>query len=186
MVEGKVELKADNLSKIMESVQQLTKKDVLVGIPAENAKRQPDPEDPEPMSNAAIGYIMETGSPSQNIPARPHMIPAIKEQALKISQYLQAAAKAALNGDAPGILRGLNAAGLYASTAIKKKITDGLEPPLAASTMAARQREGFDGDKPLIRTGQYRNSITYVLRDQSQVNRQKDQGKVDNTPMVRT
>lgn len=186
MIKGKIEVKTDNLNKLTENLRSLTKKDVLVGIPAEKAERQPDPSDPSPITNAEIGYIMETGSPAANIPARPHMIPAIKENKQKIAEYLKLAGRAAMDGDTAGVFRYMNAAGLFTATAIKKKITDGVPPPLAESTIAARQRQGFSGDTPLLRTGQYRNSITYVLRDTSVVNREKKAGgRTDPTPMIK-
>lgn len=186
MIKGKIEVKTDNLNKLTESLKSLTKKDVLVGIPAEKAKRDPDPSDPEPISNAEIGYIMENGSPAANIPARPHMIPAIKENKQKIADLLKLAGKAAMDGDAAGVYRFLNAAGMFTANAIKKKITDGVPPPLAASTLASRQREGFSGETPLLRTGQYRNSITYVLRDAASVKLEKKAGgRVDPNPMIK-
>lgn len=186
MIKGKIEVKKDNLKSLTENLRSLTKKDVLVGIPAEKAQRTPDPSDPNPISNAEIGYIMETGSPAANIPARPHMIPAIKENRQKIAELLKLAGKAALDGDAAGVFRCMNAAGMFTANAIKKKITDGVPPPLAASTIAARQRQGFSGETPLLRTGQYRNSITYVLRDSSTVKQEKTAGgRVDPTPMIK-
>jgi hypothetical protein len=57
----------------------LEREQVMVGIPSKTAERQPDPEEPGPMNNATIGYIMENGSPAANIPERPHLKPGIRD-----------------------------------------------------------------------------------------------------------
>lgn len=49
---------------------------VMVGIPAETAGR-----DDGPINNAAIGYILETGAPERNLPARPFLRPGVASAA---------------------------------------------------------------------------------------------------------
>ncbi len=68
-----VTIRADNAQSILDALKSLTKKDVLVGIPAEDSDR-----DDVPFGNAGIGYINEYGSPAQNIPPRPHLVPGVK------------------------------------------------------------------------------------------------------------
>lgn len=61
----------DNLAKVLATMAQLVKKDVLVGIPDSAPEREED----TPLSNAQIGYILDNGSPKANIPARPFLVP---------------------------------------------------------------------------------------------------------------
>jgi phage gpG-like protein len=142
----------------------LVEKRVLVGIPAENAQRQPDPDDSQPLSNAAIGYLMETGSPAANIPARPFLEPGVRDAADEIQRRLSATAKAALDGDASAVDKGLTAVGLVAEAAVKRRITEGSFEPLAPATLKARKARGRTSEKPLLDTGQLRNVVTHVIR----------------------
>jgi hypothetical protein len=92
------------------------------------------------IDNATLGYIHETGSPANNIPARPFLKTGVRDSASKWSPYLEQAAEAAFNGDTGVVKRALNAAGSIASIAVKKKITEGIPPPIKPATMAARAR----------------------------------------------
>jgi hypothetical protein len=78
--------------------------------------------------------------------------------------------------------KGLHKVGLRVATSIKKKINEGVPPPLSEYTLRERARRGRKGAKqelanrasgmapstqlakPLIDTGELRNSITYVIR----------------------
>jgi len=173
-----VTITKDKVADIIRAVAQLASKDVLVGVPDSNAERGDD----QPISNAAIGYIMETGSPANNIPARPHLVPGIQDVQEEVAERLGKGAKAALSGSQAGADAALNAAGLIGQRGVRAKITDGPFVPLAESTLRARARRGRKGAakelasraagnqadnanaKPLIDTGQYRQSITYVIR----------------------
>ena len=156
----KVTVTKDHLDEVLKSVRDLTKSRALIGVPDVNAGR----DDDEPISNAEIGYIMETGSPSQNIPPRPHLIPGVEGARDKIANHLAVGARKALGGDGGAVDIALHRAGLEGSTAVKRKIDEGPFEPLAPRTLQARKARGRTGEKPLIDTGQYRNSITYVVR----------------------
>jgi hypothetical protein len=68
--------------------------------------------------------------------------------------------------DVEAVDKGLNAAGLLAQAAVKNWMRKGEGfAPLSPRTIAARQRQGAQGTKPLIRTGQLLNAITYVVTD---------------------
>lgn len=134
--------------------------DVLVGVPAENGVRR----DGEGMTNAALAYIHDNGSAAAHIPARPFMRPGIVEAQDKITGALKRGAQDALKGNANGVQRALNVAGLTAQSSIRAKINSGIEPELSPRTLAAREARGRKGTKPLIDTGQLRNSINYVVR----------------------
>lgn len=184
-----VTTRVDNAQAILDALRSLTKKDVLVGIPSEDSERED-----VPFGNAGIGYVNEYGSPAQNIPPRPHLIPGVKSVEEQTVPQLKAAAQAALDGNAAGAERALNRAGTLAANGVRRYMTITGFTPLADSTVEARARRGRKGAKaelarrsadgklnatnpdsgqlisnenvrPLIDTGQYRRAITYVVRD---------------------
>lgn len=161
----KVVVTKDETAALKKALRDLTKKQVLVGIPAKTSGRQPEPDEPAEINNATIGYLMENGSPAANIPARPHLKPGVAEVADKIAARYRAGAKAVLDRRAPDIDPTHEAVGLIAQAAIRRKITDGPFAPLSDSTLANRKRRGRTGTKPLIDSGQYRQSINYVIRE---------------------
>ncbi|WP_223840741.1 hypothetical protein [Pseudomonas extremaustralis] len=153
----------DDVSKVLASIQDLANKQVLVGIPASKAEREEGDE--EPINNAQLGYIHEYGSPKANIPARPFLNPGIARTQESINNHLKKAAKAAMDGNSEKVDVELNATGLIAQAGARNEINSGTFEALAPATLAARRRRGRTGDKPLIDTGQLRNSITYVIRE---------------------
>lgn len=167
-----IEIRKNTSAAVMQAIRALTKSEVLVGVPAENAGRSPEAgEHGTPLNNAEIGYIHEFGSTIEGanggeivIPPRPHLIPGITGAKDKIAKALGAGAKAALSGKADAPDLALNKAGLIGQAAVRAKITEGDFTPLAASTLAKRRAKGRTGTKPLIDTGAYRNSINYVVR----------------------
>lgn len=181
-----VKITKDRVPDILRAIKDLTSKEVLVGIPDTDAGR-----DEGAISNAEIGYLMETGSPAQNIPERPHLVPGVESAREKIEKRLKAGAQAALSGKASDVEATLTSVGITAEKAVKQKITDGPFAPLSPKTVAARARQrktksqrksereyakliagGTDaaeaqshaGIKPLINTGKYRDAITHVVR----------------------
>lgn len=148
----------DGLPDLLRRMAAVAQRDVLVGVPAGEAR------DDGP-SNAEIGYQNEFGSPANNIPARPHLIPGVAAVQDKAVARLTQAASAAATGRMSDAERHLHAAGLIAQASVRNEITSGEFTPLSARTLAERQARGRTGTKPLIDTGQYRNSITYVVRD---------------------
>ena len=155
-----VKMTKDNVSNVLRSIQQLASNEVLIGIPASTTDRK----DGEPINNATIGYIQETGSPANNLPARPFLVPGVESAQKAATDELKKGAGAAMSGDAMGADKALHRAGITASNAVKGKINSGVPPELAKSTLAARRRRGRTGTTPLIDTGELRNSITYVIR----------------------
>jgi hypothetical protein len=154
----------DSVASVLKAMRDLAGQRVLVGVPADHADRKPDPEDPEPINNAAIGYIMENGSPARNIPARPHLQTGIADAKDEIVARYKSGAAAVLDGRVQDATKIHHAVGLIAENAVKKRITDGDFVPLSPRTIAARKRRGLTSEKPLTATGQYRNSITHVVR----------------------
>ena len=173
-------IKADKLPGLLKAIAELNKNIVLVGVPDSTTERGDD--EAGPMNNATLGYIHEHGSPAANIPARPHLIPGVEDAQDDIASRFKKASQAALDGKKDKVRQQLESAGLVAQNSVKNKITDGDLEPLAESTLRARARRGREGAvnelasraagnapdnnnaRPLIDTGQYRNSITYVVR----------------------
>ncbi|WP_413207766.1 hypothetical protein [Rhodospirillum sp. A1_3_36] len=156
--------------------------ELLVGIPAEENTREG-----EPIGNAAIGYIQEFGAPEAGIPARAFLYPGMKAAAKDITDLLADAARAALRGDAGGVMAGFHAAGQVAVNAVTARFVDNDWPALADATLAARWRAENPADpvpeggkrkhrkagkparsNPLIFRGALRNAITYVIRRRGQ------------------
>lgn len=161
-----VEVKKDRVAEVMAAVRALTTKEVLVGIPDTDAPRteeEAEAKKGEPINNATIGYINEFGSPAANIPERPHLRPGVEDVRDRIANKLVQGAKKALDGDKEAGAKALEAVGLIAQSAVRKKIEAGPFTPLAPATLANRRARGRTGEKPLQDTGQYRNSITYVV-----------------------
>ena len=181
-MKASVVIKTDKLAAVVKSITALTGKDVLIGIPDASTDRRPDEVEHGPMTNATLGYIHEFGSPAANIPARPFLIPGVQDAADKYEARLKKAATLALDGNLSGVDAELNKAGMQAASSVKAKINSGDFIPLAEATLRARARRGRQGAqaeldsrkagnapnndnaKPLIDTGQLRNSITYVVR----------------------
>ncbi|MDU5475936.1 hypothetical protein [Pantoea sp.] len=153
-------IRADTAQSILDAIKTLANKDVLVGIPESKDER-----DDGDIGNAAIGYINENGSPAQNIPPRPHLKPGVKSVEQDFMPHLKAAAQRALEGNAEGAVTSLDRAGTVAANGVKRYITITGFTPLADATIANRLRRGRTGNKPLIDTGEYRRSITHVVRD---------------------
>lgn len=153
----------DRVDDMLASVQALVQKELLIGIPAATAARDPE-EGEAPIDNATIGYLMEFGAPAANIPERPFLVPGIQSATDRIGKRLQRAAEAALDGKKDEVDAQYEAAGLIGQSAVRAKITDGPFVPLAPATLARRRARGRTGEKPLLDTGQLRRSVTFVVR----------------------
>lgn len=125
--------KGPGLSGVLKNVRALTRTDVLVGIPAENAER-----DGEGPNNAALGYIHETGSPESNAPARPFLVPGVEAVQDEIVAAFKAAGQAALEGDLAKVEQQQRKAGFAAEMSAKKMILGGLSPALSERTLRQR------------------------------------------------
>jgi hypothetical protein len=172
----------DSLAQLQASIKLLSEQEVLVGFPEETTDDRDDDPGTAPITNAALGYIHDNGQPEQNIPARPFMIPGMEEARESVTRHLSWAAKQVLLRAPGAVQRGLERAGLSAAFAIKRKINEGIPPPLADVTVAERARRGRVGAmweqawraagapaslelaKPLVDTGKMRNALTYVIR----------------------
>lgn len=160
-----VRVTQDRTAAVKAALKALVQDRVLVGIASEHAFRDPEPEDPTPhLNNAEIGYLNEFGAPDANIPARPHLVPGTQGALPKVEKIYRDAAPKALNGDVAAIRAAHGKVGFTVTSAVKNLITDGIDPPLADSTVRQRKRRGRDGETPLLDTGQYRRNIDFAVR----------------------
>lgn len=173
----------------------LAGREVLVGFPENTTARDDDTDGgAQRVTNAMLGYVHDNGMPEQNIPARPFMKPGIAAAESPCADHLGAAARVALQGGTEGdVEKRLMRVGITAVTSIKRKINEGIPPPLSEVTLRKRanrsmgknlagSRKGAKAElaareagvqpstqlaKPLVDTGGMRNAVTYVIRDRS-------------------
>lgn len=116
------------------------------------------------ISMVEIAAVHEFGSPSIGVPSRSFIRAGILEKKEEMQKFLVALAKQVVTSQSrSAVTQALEKLGLWAQTAVKKKITGGdIPPPLAPATIA---RKG--SSKPLVDTGQLVNSIAYQVGDRS-------------------
>jgi hypothetical protein len=175
----------DHTHDFFAALEELSANSVYVGVPSTRINRDPEPGEKNTQNNAVIGYVMENGDPDKNVPARPFLVPGVRENQKAIVERLRAIGKAALSGEL-GKVKSLRVQlGLFAQRAVQQKITDGPFQPLAEATLEARVRRRFgkgaagsrkgarielarraaglapgtDFARPLIDTGQLRRAI---------------------------
>lgn len=157
----------DDVKKVLASIKDMGAQEVLIGIPSKNNHRDDKgKKKTTSLTNAEIGYINEKGSPAQNIPPRPWLVPGVAKAQEKAVGALEKSVKKAFGKEgAKAIEKGLNAAGVLAQNSVKKYIQKGENfKPLSEATLKARRSRGKRRTKPLIDTAQLINSITYVVR----------------------
>jgi hypothetical protein len=133
-----------------------------------------------------LGYVFEFGSPPRNIPGRPHLVPGVEAAMDEIKARLEAAAKAAIEGNSNQAEQYMGQAGQAAVNSVQAKIRSGIPPPIQPESYLGRvtgrtargqraRRKGMTlmdlarAEAPeathLIDTASYINSITWVIRD---------------------
>lgn len=147
---------------ILEATKALSQTDVLVGVP--HGEERTDGN----LTNAEIGYLLENGSPAMNLPPRPHLIPGVEAVQDFVSQQLFKAIDSALEGNQNKMYFYLGSAGMKATMSVKRVINSGEFTALAPLTIAKRKARGRKSEKPLVDTGQYRNSHTYIIMNKDE------------------
>lgn len=116
-------------------------------------------ESVEGMTMVELAAIHEFGAPRAGIPERSFIrrtFAAKQEETGRVTALL---AKRLLAGEFT-LEKALNVLGMWASTAVKKTITegDGIPPPLAPATVAAK-----GSSRPLVDTGRLLQSISWQV-----------------------
>ena len=188
--EFKIKNVHNNLSELGKAMRALTSQDVFIGIPEDKSARKEAGD--TGISNAYLGYIHEHGVPEKNLPARPHLIPGIKDIQPKAIKILENAAKKALEGEHGAIAQALNSIGLLGQNAVRAKFVNNDWAPLQDSTLdyqalqkdengkvltdkkgvAKRKKSRRERERvnPLINTSQLRKAYTYVIRERGNQN----------------
>lgn len=182
-----VQVTRQSFDDIIDSVRTILSVEILVGVPSDTTDR---PEGLEPQSegaitNAALAYIHDQGSPEAHIPQREFMRPGIENAREPVAHKLAIAMRAAMNGNALVAEMSMQQAGLIAQLSIQNKISEGIPPPLAEYTLRKRNERTLKGSKsaqyelarrkqglapstqyarPLIDTQEMLKSIKYVIR----------------------
>jgi hypothetical protein len=148
----------NELKGILNALKKLENTQVLVGIPEESGARK----DGDGVTNAELLYIHTHGSPINNIPPRPVIEPAIEDDREIIGTLLGDAAKAAADGDDVRMMNALEKAGLRGQNTARlwfKNPKNNWSP----NQQATIDKKG--SDRPLVNTGEMRDSIIYVIRE---------------------
>ena len=194
-----IRLTTNRVQQAEQAFAQLSSLELYVGVPSDKNERHKDTEQSRvsisggkvtggvevEINNATIAYINDNGSPAMNIPQRSFMRPGMSDCKEKIANRMKNGAIKALRGDLNASYAAFTYCGMAAQNAIRKRITDGIPPPLADRTLrervkanrgkkgalieinsrAAGNEPSVEFSKPLIVTGQLRNSITYVIKN---------------------
>lgn len=106
-------------------------------------------------------YIQAHGSPLWQSPPRPIIEPSIEDDKETISEYMQEAVKAIMDGDKAKAEYYLNLAGQEGQKAAQDWFTN---PKNGWAPNSPHTTEEKGSDRPLIDTGELRKAITYVIR----------------------
>jgi hypothetical protein len=147
----------DQVDDVLRTIQALAKKEVLIGIPDATADRPGGEE----VTNAELGYLNEFGSPANNIPARPFLIPGVTRIEQQAAVLLRKGAEHSLDTGASAV-PSLDAAGQLAENSVKRWFTDPANG-WAPNTPSTIRKKG--SNRPLIDTGELRRSVTHVVVD---------------------
>ena len=181
---GAVIIKQDRVDDVIKAILGAVGSQVLVGIPAAAGEH-----DNAEISNAALGYIHEFGSPSRNIPARAFLIPGVKDSTEECARELKWGMKEVLAGRP--MTSSLHRAGHFALNSVRAQFYHNNWVELQPQTVAQRYRQrgtktrranekayllmisqgaapdiaqAIAGIRPLMNTLQLFKSITYVVR----------------------
>lgn len=181
-----VAIDKDLTDDILQSLNELAKKTVCIGVPdstehpdsnVTNAElmyihtngareksmiqvMQHDIDSNKPYSEAHELYVHENGSPLWNIPPRPILEPAMENGKEQMVALMKDVANDALEGK--NISPGLEIVGMQGQNIARGWFTN------PANNWAANSEETVKkkgSDRPLIDSGELRKSITYVIKD---------------------
>lgn len=158
---AKLTVSKDRLDEVLKSIHSLTDQEVVVGFPETTANNTTGPGGKREgdINNPSLAYLHEFGSPANNIPARPFLVPGVATVRDQVAAVLVRGVKKALAGDKNACATALQQAGLVAQGAVQQKIVDGPFVPNAPMTIALK-----GSSRPLIDTGAMRQAVSYVVR----------------------
>lgn len=133
---------------------------VYVGIPQEETTR-----DEDGITNAELLFIHTNGSPKNNIPARPVIEPAIKNDKERLTSMMKKASRLVFEGNKQEVIRQLKLVGMRGQNISRAWFVNPENgwPPNSPGVYRRKLAKGSTDPKPLIDTGELRKSITYVV-----------------------
>lgn len=139
---------------------------VAIGIQGEDAGKVAD-ENGE-ITMVVLGGVHEFGREDGTIPSRSYIRSTVDNRKVEYAQLQKRLAGLVISGKLD-VKRALGLLGEKVKSDIQGAMERGLEPPLAPSTIKGRIQGKADAKgrrvfKPLIDTGQLKNSITYQVR----------------------
>lgn len=139
--------------KFYAELEKLKQNEVFIGYQAGHAKHTD--EDGNTADMAEIAMFNELGT--ENSPPRPFLRMTVDENKEKINQFVETQTKRIAQGaSAEQCMKQMGAFGV---SLVQEKIGSGTFEPLKESTIKAK-----GSDKPLIDTGQMRQSVHYVIK----------------------
>jgi hypothetical protein len=97
----------DHTAELWKAIAELAKSEIHVGV-LDNEKE------------SLIGYLQETGSPAQNIPAQPFLVRGVEDTLKPIEREMKAAGQSLLNGDKKTANKALQQAGQIAVESVRE------------------------------------------------------------------
>lgn len=133
---------------------------LTVGIhEAEGSEQKKEEHGTSELTLVEIAAIHEFGLAEPDIPRRSFITDWADENAERHKGQLRTMAKAVIKGAVESESQALERLGNLYVGEVQKRIAEGIEPPLAESTI---KRKG--SSKPLIDTGQLRSAVTYLVK----------------------
>lgn len=180
-----VAITKDLTSDIVNSLKDLAKKTVCIGVPSEEDTQRDNISNAElmyihtngireksmiremqhdvdkiPYSQAHELYVHEHGSPLWHSPPRPILEPAIENSKDQVAELMKDAVGVALNGE--DITPALNKVGMQGQNIARGWFTNPSNKWAPNSEDTIKRKSS---DNPLIDKGELRKSITYVIKD---------------------
>lgn len=154
-----------SLESLIKGLAFIATNDVYVGIQEKDTKRKKNKDDIA-ITNAELLFIHTNGSPINNVPARPVIEPAIKDDAERLSGMMKKVAQLAFDDKLTEARRQLSLTGMRGQNVCRNWFTNPKNgwPPNSPSVQAEKRRKGSTDPKPLIDTGELRKSITYFIK----------------------
>lgn len=152
----------DKFNEVFEKLKKLSGKDVLVGVPQEKTGREVAKDlgtRKSMVTNAELMFIHTNGSELLNIPKRPTIEPTIEQNQEAIARKIKKIVLDLLSSSNDNSDAELEKIGLWIVNKVRAKFGSDELAPNAPSTIRTK-----GSDRPLIDTGQLRNSVTYVIR----------------------
>ena len=166
LTEEEVDIREEsrNYNKLKKMLKEMKQNEVYVGITDDTTEREE--QQTKEVTNAELLFIHTNGSPIRNIPPRPVIEPAIRNDKDRLSRMMKQAAQLFLKGDKQGAINQLRKVGMRGQNVSRAWFVNPENgwPPNSPAVQAAKMKKGANIPRPLIDTGEMRKSITYFVR----------------------